>query len=915
MAAKALQDTGLEPELIRAIQSWGIQTLTEVQQQALDAGCADANSLVVCAPTSAGKTLVAEIAVWKALQSDIRCIYLVSHKALADQKYAEFEQRFGTGSHETIASVGLSTGDREEGEINPRLLVATYEKALALLLAGQIDPAAALVVADELQIIAEAGRGPNIESLCSILRQRKLHQLIALTATVGNPEDLASWLNCDLVLSLQRDVVLFQEIWSHGNIYSLVFGNDDGEESTPVDKLPTNPIDVVTQLLDMGRGPVLTFTESRNESIQLAEEFGQHRARTAEGISISQELSLFSEPTESSETLQQLAQRRTTFHTADLTPQERQVIELGFIEGRFDACFATSTLAAGVNFPFQTVFFPKLTYEFGDRGGTMISRPDYRNMSGRAGRLGMHSQGFAILLPKSSRELQWSNQLMLPENENVSSKLVSISMRRTILTLVASGVVGRESDIRLFFENTLYWYQISDTNPGRLDDIVSTAQESVAWLEDRSYLEVSGGAFTPTPLGKAVAQSGLLPSTASDFCEMLREHKDSIDSDFESFLPALIHWACTCDEFAGDTPSRFLVYPLGREPVQSTMFLAGQKLIAPLDRTDRRTNQCAHALVLYAQGTAERQIRYTTNISAGGVHRLAIDVAWIIDGLQRIAASPELQCPQTLTNKLAMLSRRVRSGVPAEILDVLRVAQRSGVPGLGRQRAMGLLSQGLITFDLILTTARDKLLGILRSERRVDELINAMSNVGAIPQNRFAALHLTVAKKLGLEEIVRECEANLGTEYERAVRRLLESETRWAITELDDGKEQNVPDILISLREVNVLVECKTTTKKPPLIKKEEAFSVLQKAVDFEESLHRVTLGKPAFDEHSKNKVLGADSVTLVEHSVFMEGVLRVLTGSVSPEDFLEWLSAPGLAEVERLSGIHTMEVARDSAS
>ena len=111
--------------------------------------------MVVCAPTASGKTLVAEIAVLKALQCGIHCIYLVSHKALADQKYADFERRFGADAPETIASVGLSTGDRDEGDASPQLLVATYEKALALLLSGQMDPASALVIADELQITGE----------------------------------------------------------------------------------------------------------------------------------------------------------------------------------------------------------------------------------------------------------------------------------------------------------------------------------------------------------------------------------------------------------------------------------------------------------------------------------------------------------------------------------------------------------------------------------------------------------------------------------------------------------------------------------------------------------------------------------------------------------------------------------------
>ena len=123
------------------------------------------------------------------------------------------------------------------------------------------------------------------------------------------------------------------------------------------------------------------------------------------------------------------------------TAQERQVIEQGFATSSFDACFATSTLAAGVNFPFRSVVFPKLTYQWGDREGRMIALSDYRNMSGRAGRLGLHPDGYAVLLPKNAAELAHANRLVLPTNENLESKMVRLSMRRTVLSLIASRVV------------------------------------------------------------------------------------------------------------------------------------------------------------------------------------------------------------------------------------------------------------------------------------------------------------------------------------------------------------------------------------------------------------------------------------------------------------------------------------------
>ena len=131
----------------------------------------------------------------------------------------------------------------------------------------------------------------------------------------------------------------------------------------------------------------------------------------------------------------------------------------------------------------------------------------------------------------------------------------------------------------------------------------------------------------------------------------------------------------------------------------------------------------------------------------------------------------------------------------------------------------------------------------------------------------------------------------------------MKEETNWIVQKIDEHKRQNVPDILITLGDMDVLIECKTCTKKSALINKEESWAILQKAADFDNKMRRVTLGKPAFDEHSKTKAQAATDITLVEHHIFMEGLLRVLSGTVSAKNFLQWLGTPGVSEIERLEG------------
>ncbi len=902
MKISDLPEFGEDEWLRQRLHGWRIDSLTDIQQRALAAGVSDGRSLVVSAPTSSGKTLVGEIAVLCALRSGVRAIYLVSHKALADQKYLDFVARFGEGSAEPLGSVGLNTGDRTEGDIDSLLMVATYEKALGLFLGGQLKPNNALVVADELQILGEPGRGPEIEALCSALRQRGIKQFVALTATVENPEDIAGWMGCDLVRSTHRDVPLFQEIWYGGRVHQTKFGDDSGQE-LPGEEVATRDVGVVVDhLLRLGRGPVLVFTESRREALDFATAFGQSRPRVGIGIALAQQLDLFSEPTELSDQLRGNAERRIAFHTADLSPQERQVIESGFTDGKFEVCFATSTLAAGVNFPFRTIVFSKLTYRWGDRAGTHIVRSDYRNMSGRAGRLSMHSDGFAVLLPQNNVELAHANMLVRPENDRLDSQLVNLSIRKSILMLVASGLASSLAEVMTFFENTLYWYQTLNRNPKKLHALATESRAAVEWLDSNALVREQAGTLFITPLGSAAAMSGLLPATAVQLAAMLRSIGPDLAMSFDDWIPGLIYAACASDEFRAERPSRFFPYP-SRTTYESVTYWGTKRLPVVLDRNDLKLAPCAHAIVLYADGMADRKIAHITHVPAGMIHRLALDVAWVLDGLHKFSTVPELGCPQAVSNQISMLARRVRWGAPTEALDVLRVAERHGVPGFGRQRVMGLIAQGIATLHDVLGTSKDKLIQLLRSEPRAQALIDAVSSTVGLGPSRLAAAHQKIGQELGVERKVKECNDGLGTNYEAAITALMQVETAWAVTVLDDGTRQNVPDILIELGPQKILLECKTCTKSPALIKKEEAWAVIQKAADFHTDMRRVTLGKPTFDETSKKKAAASNGITLVEHVVFMEGLLRVHSGTLTPTEFMTWLGTSGVAEIERLGG------------
>lgn len=400
--------------------------------------------------------------------------------------------------------------------------------------------------------------------------------------------------------------------------------------------------------------------------------------------------------------------------------------------------------------------------------------------------------------------------------------------------------------------------------------------------------------------------SGLLPETAKRFVDLLSAYSKPMQENFCTYEVAFIHWAATCPEFAGEVPSRFLPWPTGRMKPESSVFMQGLTHLTAWDRNDDRVTRCVHAMALFVQGEAERKIRYSTGVSAGNLHRLSIDLGWILDGLRRVSGAADLGCPQALTNHISMLARRVRWGAPAEALDVLRIAKRQSVPGFGRQRMMALVSNGLVTVLDVLGAGRSRLAKLLSGDQRSDSLVAALSDSFDVDSVNFERKHLQLGQEIGIEEKIAKCNQDLGTDYEDAIIALLREELNWSVEQLDDGKRQNVPDIQLELGGIAVLIECKTVTKKPPLITKDDAFAVVQKALDFDESMKRVSLGKPDFDEHSKKKAAASPSVTLVRHAVFMEGLMRVLTGRLAAKGFVEWLAEPGVTDLGRLPGTPT---------
>ncbi len=187
----------------------GIATFRPSQEKALAAGLLNGKSLLICTPTASGKTLIAEMAAMKTiLEGRGKAVYIVPLLALASEKTKEFKRKYGHLCKITQTSSDLDTADPYLSDYD--LIICTAEKLDSLI--RHHSPWLAFVklaVIDEIHLLNDVERGPTLEILITIMRKLlKDVQILGLSATIGNPQELAQWLGAELVIDTWRPVPL-----------------------------------------------------------------------------------------------------------------------------------------------------------------------------------------------------------------------------------------------------------------------------------------------------------------------------------------------------------------------------------------------------------------------------------------------------------------------------------------------------------------------------------------------------------------------------------------------------------------------------------------------------------------------------------------------------------------------------------
>lgn len=465
---------------------------------------------LVCVPTGAGKTWVAEKAMARVHATGGRAWYASPLKALSNAKHAEFSRIFGP------ENVGILTGDRKENPDAP-LVVGTTEILRNQLYDAMYQGetlAVDLVVLDEAHFLGDEDRGVVWEEVMIYLPQRI--PLLMLSATVGNAEQIAAWLQsvrkrpCQVVQTSERPVPLYPLFLDpSGQLSPLVAKTAKGKTRihkkvqahlnrkpqpylAPPGKLPPFG-DILRVLRKYKLLPAVFFLKSRADCDGALEKCRENPAPDPE-----RKLAIIEEIDRVAAASPHMARHRQRSHLENLAvgahhagqlPVWKMLMETLMTRGLLDAVFATSTVAAGVNFPARSIVFFN-TDRFNGREFMPLTATEFHQMTGRAGRRGMDRIGFALAVPGKFMNLRLAAKLLASPPTNVNSQIrINFSMTLNLLLSHTPGEVRKL--LTLSFAN----YQSrrkKQRSAGGPDALWADFRRHLALLTEKGYVTENG---------------------------------------------------------------------------------------------------------------------------------------------------------------------------------------------------------------------------------------------------------------------------------------------------------------------------------------------------------------------------------------------------------------------------------------
>lgn len=695
MELSAIKDK-IHPELYNVLAKEPWTEFRPCQEKAINKGLLDGKNMIVASPTASGKTLVAEIAAINSiLETGGKSIYLVPLKSLAYEKYKEFKEKY----EKLGVRVALAIGDLDSKDpwlANFDLIIGTAEKFDSLIRheakwISQIKVA----VFDEVHMLNDSGRGPTLEILITLLKMILSQlQIIGLSATIGNPRELATWLNAELVSDSWRPVTLYQGVFLNDEIdYFDEKANDFVRES-----ISDPSLKIIAKLMKEGK-QALVFCPTKRIAESTAVKVAGLIKTTSLASEAKKALKALSRPTKQCQKLAIVLEKGISFHHAGLVNKQKTLIEDLFRNQKVKVICCTPTLAMGINMPADVTLMKSLKRFSGRFGSNWIPVLEYHQMTGRAGRPGKALEGFAVSLAKTEQEKELIyKKFILGAPEEIVSKLSVIpTLRTSLLGLIASGFIMNKKEMVEFFKNSFYGFQYGDdwSFEEKLSDILET-------LRLYGFVKIDEDKLRPTLLGRRVSELYIDPETAYKIIRSIEKEQKTLDFAFLQVISNSVEMEPLLNrrkgdyEFIEENLVRYEPHLLQRIPreweIEYEQFI--------------RSFKTALLLNDWVEEKSEETILEKYGVRPGEIYTKIKNAEWLLYSSSEIARILKLKSRQSELNKTRI---RVKHGIKEELLPLIKLR------GIGRFRARQLHRAGF------------KNLGYLR-KAHVNEIARALGS-------------------------------------------------------------------------------------------------------------------------------------------------------------------------------------------
>ena len=671
----------------------GIQKLNEPQEMAVKKGLLQGKNLVIASPTASGKTLIAELAFLNNFMKGGKSVYIVPLKALATEKYHEFKEKY----EKLGMKIAIAIGDLDSNDqwLKGYDLIIVSNEKMDSLLRHNADWAKniSLIIIDEIHLLNDASRGPTLEIVITRLRQECNAQIIALSATISNSQEIAKWLSASLVKSNYRPIKL-----SLGTSYpekeNYIIDLEDKEKERIISEDEAENILCLDTLKNNKQA--LFFLSTRRSAEALAERLGKvvekriSAEEKTELEKVSKEiLNSLPSPTKQCRRIASSVSKGTAFHHSGLVAKQRKLIEDSFKSGKIKMLTATPTLSFGVNLPAWRVLI-RDSKRYTNYGLDYIPALEIQQMFGRAGRPAYDKEGQAILLAKTIKEAEdLKNRYIYSDPEPIYSKLSSEPMLRThVLALIATEFVKSRSELRDFFSKTFFAHQYKD-----IEEVMKRVEKIIMQLESFGFVTTKkkkfiseefisafelGDILAATRVGKRVSELYLDPISANRIITDINKITKKDDLDYLVTMNQ-------CLEMQPLTRVKQKEYEIIEEELNNSGI--GFPEVWAVDY-EYFLDAFKQSLFLndWMNEWNEERLMDKYGITPGEVHGKIKNAEWLLYSARELAL---LVNKKENANHLNKLKLRVKHGVKEELLTLIKLK------GVGRVRARMLYKAGM----------------------------------------------------------------------------------------------------------------------------------------------------------------------------------------------------------------------------